>query len=277
MAQRIVDHTTSIQDLQEQDSKQKETAKKAEQAQQSENNEETTSSKPSKGSKKVRSANYKKAREAVHKKANLSTEEAIKDIRKAAYAKFTESVELHVKLGIDKTKSDQRIRFTTSLPNGIGKKIKVLVIGTDNSGEKDGVIYRDASAIDEIVKGDLKPDTDFNIIVAHPSAMKDIAKAAKILGPKGLMPSPKNGTVTDNPKAAIEELAKGQVEIRTQGGHAVIHQIVGNLDFKDEELVENINHLLSELNKNAPAKVKKKFIQNVYVTSTMGPSVKIAA
>lgn len=230
-----------------------------------------------KGPKKVRGANYKKARESINKDKTYTVEEAVKELRKAAFAQFTESVELHINLGIDKTKSDQRVRFVTSLPFGIGKKVKVLVLGTDNSGEKDGILYRDSSAVDEILAGKLKPDADFNIVIATPAAMKDIAKAAKVLGPRGLMPSPKMGTVTDKPEKAIADLSKGQVEIKTQPSHTVIHQIVGNLNFKDEEIAENIKHLLAELNKNQPAKIKKKFITGVYVCTTMSPSVKIAA
>jgi large subunit ribosomal protein L1 len=230
-----------------------------------------------KGAKKVRGANYAKARKALNKDKSLEIHEAIKEIRKAAYAKFNESVELHINLGIDKSKSDQRVRFVTSLPHGIGKKVKILVLSEDNSGVKEDVTYRNASAVDEIVSGKLKADTDFNIVIATPAMMKDIAKAAKILGPKGLMPSPKMGTVTDKPEKAIADLSKGQIEVKTQPSHAVIHQTVGNLKFTDEELVSNIAHLLAELNKNTPAKIKKKFITGVYVCSTMSPSVKIAA
>ncbi len=230
-----------------------------------------------KGAKKTRGAKYTAARKALNKDKSVSVSEAVKEIRKAAYAKFNESVELHINLGIDKSKSDQRVRFITTLPHGIGKKVKILVIGTENSGTKGDVTYRDASAVDEIVSGKLKADTDFNIVIATPATMKDIAKAAKILGPKGLMPSPKTGTVTDKPEKAIEELSKGQIEVKTQPSHAVIHQTVGNLSFKDEELVANISHLLAELNKNTPAKIKKKFITGVYVCSTMSPSVKIVA
>ncbi len=273
MARKLADQSTTIEDLDKSEAKEKATEKAAD-----------IKSGKRKAKKKVRGAKYKLARKAINKEKALPISEAIKEIRKSAFAKFNESVEVHINLGIDKSKSDQRVRFVTSLPHGIGKKIKILVIGADtrqasagNSGEKNDVIWRDSSAIDEIISGKLKADTDFNIVIATPAAMKDIAKAAKILGPKGLMPSPKTGTVTDKPEKAIADLSKGQIEVKTQPSHAVIHQTVGNLKFKDEELAENITHLLAELQKNTPAKIKKKFITGVYVCSTMSPSVKIAA
>jgi large subunit ribosomal protein L1 len=266
MARKLTDQSTTIEELDKAQAVEKATEKAAD-----------IKSGKRKAKKKIRGAKYRAARKAVNKEKALSVSEAIKEIRKSAFAKFNESVEVHINLGIDKSKSDQRVRFVTSLPHGIGKKIKILVIGTDNSGAKDDVIWRDASAIDEIISGKLKADTDFNIVIATPATMKDIAKAAKILGPKGLMPSPKTGTVTDKPEKAIADLSRGQIEVKTQPSHAVIHQTVGNLKFKDEELSENITHLLAELQKNTPAKIKKKFITGVYVCSTMSPSVKIAA
>ena len=117
---------------------------------------------------------------------------------------------------------------------------------------------------------------DFDVVITKPEFMKDIAKAARVLGPKGMMPSPKNETVTPNLDKAIEQLSKGQIEIRNQSGYAIIHQVVGKIDFDDKALIENIEFLLNEIDKNKPAKTKKKFIQKVYVTSTMSPSIRIA-
>lgn len=225
--------------------------------------------------KKVRSKRYLDTKKQIETGKTYQVEEAIKTLRKMANAKFNESVELHITLGTETQNSDHRIRFTTTLPHGIGKTIKVLVISDDNSGQKDNIIYRDASAIDEIVAGKLQPEKDFNVVVATPTTMKDIAKAARILGPKGMMPSPKNNTVTDNPQKAIESLGKGQIEIKSQPNHAVIHQIVGNLSFKDEQLVQNTTTLIEELNKNTPPKMKKKLIQKIYLCTTMGPSVRV--
>lgn len=279
MAKKIVDQSITPEELANLSEKFAPTEGKPEEAKESTEATETEAKKttPTKGKKKAHGAKYKAAKKSLNKENVMPVAEAIKAIRKGAYAKFKESVELHINLGIDKSKSDQRVRFVTSLPYGIGKSVKILVIGSDNSGKKGDVIWRDSSAVDEIVSGKLKADTDFNVVIATPSAMKDIAKAAKILGPKGLMPSPKMGTVTDKPESAIEDLSKGQIEVKTQPSHAVIHQTVGNLSFKDEELVSNIDHLIAELQKNTPAKIKKKFITGVYLCSTMSPSVRVAA
>lgn len=224
-----------------------------------------------------RSKNYK---EAKNKMGNIeksySIKEAVDMVKAAAYAKFDESVELHINLGTDPKMNDQRIRFASSLPNGTGKSIKILVISADNSGEKGNVIYRDEKVIDEIASGKMVADKDFNVIIASTEMMKNLAKVAKILGPRGLMPSPKMGTVTDDVEKAIANLSKGQVELKSQPNHSVIHQNVGKVSFTADKLAENIEFVVAEINKNAPAKLKKKLIQKVFVTSTMGPSVKIA-
>ena len=232
--------------------------------------------KPQKTKKAIRGANYISSKKALDNSKAYSSAEAIAAIRKALYTKFTETLECHINLGIDTRNSDQRVRFTTTLPHGIGKSVKVLVISADDKGKDGNVIWRDTSAIDEIVSGKLKPEIDFNVIVATPASMKELGKAARLLGPKGMMPSPKTGTITDNPEKVLESLSKGQVEIKSQPNHAVLHQIVGNFSFKNEQLVENVEHLISELQKNTPAKMKKKLIQKVYLTSTMGPSIRLS-
>jgi large subunit ribosomal protein L1 len=224
-----------------------------------------------------RSKNYKEAKNKMGSvEKNYSVKEAVDMVKAAAYAKFDESVELHINLGTDPKLNDQRIRFASSLPNGTGKSIKILVISGDNSGEKGNVIYRDEKCIDEISSGKMVPDKDFNVIIATTEMMKNLAKVAKILGPRGLMPSPKMGTVTDDIEKAIANLSKGQIELKSQPNHAVLHQSVGKVSFSAEKLAENVDFVVAEINKNAPLKLKKKLIQKVYLTSTMGPSVKIA-
>ena len=225
-----------------------------------------------------RSKNYKEAKSKISDaQKSYPLNEAVEMIKSAAFAKFTESVELHINLGIDPKINDQRIRFAASLPHGTGKTAKILVISEDNSGEKGNVNYRNEKVIDEILAGKIVPDKDFDVVIATMAMMKVLAKVARILGPRGLMPSPKMGTVTDDVEKAIANQSKGQVEIKSQPNHAVIHQSVGKINFDADKLVENINYIISELNKNTPSKLKKKLIQQVYVSSTMGPSVKITA
>ncbi len=224
---------------------------------------------------KKRSKAYTEARKQIKKETALKISDAIIASQKVAHAKFDESIELHVNLGIDPKNTDQRIRFTTSLPHGTGKSIKILVISEDNSGVKENIIYRNESVIDEITKGTVSPDKDFNIVIATTTQMKNLAKVARVLGPKGLMPSPKNGTVTEDIKKAIDSLSKGQIEVKSQQGFAVLHQVVGKKSFEPKKLEENIQHMLTELNKNTPSKMKKKLIQNAYIASSMGPGIKL--
>lgn len=266
MAQKIVDQTIKPEDIEAME-------KKAEKVAESKSKKKERFQKP----KKKRSANYVASKKILDNSKEYSINDAVKAIRKALHTKFTETLECHINLGIDTKNSDQRIRFTTSLPHGIGKSVKVLVLSANDKGKDGDIIWRDSKAIDEIVSGKLKPEIDFNIIIAAPSIMKDLGKAARLLGPKGMMPSPKTGTITDKPEKVLEDLAKGQVEIKSQPSHAVLHQIVGNFSFKDEQLIENVEHLLSELQKNSPSKMKKKLVQKVFLTSSMGPSIRISA
>lgn len=277
MAQRIIDHSVSIEDLEKQQ-KILDSSTDTESQKESTSEGETSSKKSKKAkNKKVRGAGYKEAKKNIDKNKDYSLDEALKLLREFSYTNFNESVETHINLGTDVQNTDHRIRFTTTLPHGIGKEIKILVISDDNSGIKKNIIYRDSSVADDIFKGKLSPDKDFNVVISHPKFMKDIAKVAKILGPKGMMPSPKNETVTENIDKALENLSKGQIEIKSQPGHAVIHQLVGNLSFTDTQLKENIEYLIKELNKNTPPKMKKRLVQKVFITTTMSPSIRIKA
>jgi len=275
MAQRIVDHTISPEEL-EKAAKQ---VKVADNTNTNENNDESTdqSSSTSKGEKKKKSrgSNYKKAKKEVKKNESYKLEDAVKLLKEVNFANFVEAVEMHINLGIDPRNSDQRIRFTTSLPHGTGKSVKILVVSDKNDGEKDGIIWRDESVTQEIADGKIQPGTDFHVVVATPDKMKALAVVARILGPKGLMPSPKTNTVTDKPEDVIKDLAGGQVEIKTQSGHTVVHQFIGKIDFDTQKLVENAQHVIDEIRENRPAKIKGKFIKSAYMSSTMGPSIRI--
>lgn len=260
MAQRIVDQTISVEDLEKTEKEHKPKIK-------------NTKASPKK-QKKVRSKNYKSAKSKMGSKDFGSVLDAIKAIKKASYAKFDESIEVHVNLAIDPQDNTQRIRFTTRLPYKIGKSIKVLAISSDNSGKKKDIIYRDETVVSEIVNGKLTPKKDFDIVVATPEKMKDLAKAAKILGPKGMMPSPKTNTVTDKIEDIVENLSGGQIEIKNQQQHAVIHQMVGKSSMKNDQIAKNIETLISEINKNKPTKTKGKLIKKITIASTMGVGVK---
>lgn len=304
MAQRVVDQTISIEDLEKQEKEQAAKAQKAskkkkdaeveverEDASESESNDEVVEKKSKKADKEVekkakkstfsksknkakRGKNYKEAKKNAPVD-EVSLGEAIKTVRKLAYANFNESVELHVNLGTDKGDNDQKIRFTTVLPHGTGKSVNILVISDKNTGKAENVIYRDSTVVDEILKNKFVPGKDFDMVVVTPNAMKDLAKAAKILGPRGMMPSPKTETVTENVEQAVKNLSQGRVEVKSQPNHSIVHQMVGTLKFSDKDLEENISALLRELNLNKPTKTKGKLIKKVTISTTMGVGVKV--
>jgi large subunit ribosomal protein L1 len=212
------------------------------------------------------------ASKLVDKSKNYVLAEAVNLLKQTAKAKFDETVELHIKLGIDPKQSDQTVRGTVSLPNGIGKARKVAVLAkgekqkeAQNAGA-DRVGFEDL--IEEISKGTL----NFDILVATPDVMKDLSKVAKILGPKGLMPNPKAGTVTFEIGTTVGELKKGRVEYKNDS-YGIIHVPVGRASFAAEKLAENIKSLFDAVVKSKPSSSKGQYIKSVSISSTMGPGI----
>lgn len=203
-----------------------------------------------------------------------SIKEAASLIKQTAKAKFDESVEVHVRLGIDPKKSDQIVRGTVSLPNGIGKTRKVVVIA---KGEKQAEAQKagaDESGSVDIIEKISKGWLDFDVLVATPDCMKDLSKVAKILGPKGLMPNPKSGTVTFEVGQAVTELKKGRVEYKNDS-FGIIHCAVGKASFDETKIAENIKALLEAIQKAKPSVSKGQYIKSISVSSTMGPGIYI--
>jgi len=203
-----------------------------------------------------------------------SIKEAASLIKQTAKAKFDESVEVHVRLGIDPKKSDQIVRGTVSLPNGIGKTRKVVVIA---KGEKQAEAQKagaDESGSVDIIEKISKGWLDFDVLVATPDCMKDLSKVAKILGPKGLMPNPKSGTVTFEVGQAVTELKKGRVEYKNDS-FGIIHCAVGKASFEETKIAENIKALLEAIQKAKPSVSKGQYIKSISVSSTMGPGIYI--
>ncbi|MBD3300567.1 MAG: 50S ribosomal protein L1 [Candidatus Moranbacteria bacterium] len=209
--------------------------------------------------------------------------EEIKDVSQALdfllamnKVKFDETLEVHVNLNIDPKKSEQNFKFSLNLPHGTGKKVKVAVFAEGTKAKE-----AEASGADVILgEADIeriknkKRKLDFDIVIADPSMMPKLAKIAKILGPKGLMPSPKNNTVTKEIKDTVELLKKGMVTVKNDPT-GVIHQALGKFSFGKKKLLENYKDFIEKLEKNRPQKVKGKMIKRLYLTSTMGPSIKI--
>ncbi len=219
---------------------------------------------------------YVAASSKIDKTKSYTKEEAIKLVKETSTANFDATVELALRLNLDTKKADQQLRGALVLPNGTGKTKKVLVIakGPAAQAAKDaGADYvGDTDMLEKIEKENW---FDFDVMVATPDMMPALGKLGKILGPKGLMPNPKTGTVTMDTKKAVEEVKKGRVEYRTDS-YGNLHVIIGKVSFDDEKLVENLNAFMNLINKTKPMTVKGKYILNVAVTSTMGPSVKIS-
>ncbi len=208
----------------------------------------------------------------VDKNKVYSLAEAAALVKQTAKAKFDETVELHIKLGIDPKQSDQIVRGTVTLPHGIGKTRKVAVI---TKGEKQAEAKEagaDMIGGDDLIEDISKGSLDFDVLVATPDIMKDLSKVAKILGPKGLMPNPKAGTVTFEIGDTVKELKKGRVEYKNDS-YGIIHCPVGKVSFDAEKLADNIKTLFEAVSKAKPSSSKGQYIKSVSVSSTMGPGI----
>ncbi|MFH0955905.1 MAG: 50S ribosomal protein L1 [Candidatus Falkowbacteria bacterium] len=202
--------------------------------------------------------------------------EAIELSKKLSKTKFDASMEIHFRLGIDTKKGEQQVRLAVSLPNGTGKTIKVAAFvtpGKEEEAKKAGADYVGGEELINEIKKTEK--TDFQVAVAEPAMMKNLAAIAKILGTRGLMPSPKNETVTPNPAKAVEELKKGKVSLKNDDTGNV-HVAIGKISFETEKLVQNFEMLLEAIRKAKPATSKGIYIKKAYISSTMGPGIKLA-
>lgn len=209
----------------------------------------------------------------MEKDKEYTIEEALELMRSNKIAKFDESVEAHVKLNIDIKKNDEQVRGAVVLPHGTGKTKKVAVITSvkaKEAKEAGADIVGGEEMIEKIKAGKI----DFAVLVATPEMMPKLAPVAKILGPRGLMPSPKTETVTEKIKETVEMLKKGKVNFKNDGSGNV-HQIIGKVSFGNDKLKENFLALMEAVRKAKPAGVKKKFIAKVSVCSTMGPGIKV--
>ena len=219
-----------------------------------------------------RGKKYRAAAEKIDKNKTYSIEEAVKLIKENKTAKFDESVELHIKTNIDSKKGDQIIRGTVVLPHGSGKAKRVAVI-TSSAQDEAKKAGADIIGGEELIENFSKK-IDFDVLVATPEMMPKLAKVAKILGPKGLMPNPKTETVTTKIKETVEALKKGKAAYKNDDSGNV-HQTVGKISFADEKLVENIKVFIENLEKSKPSGLKGKLFSNITLCSTMGQGIKI--
>ncbi len=225
--------------------------------------------------KMKRSKTLRKADSAIDRLKQFPLAEAIGLMKKYSTVKFDATAEAHFTLGIDPKHADQQIRTTISLPNGTGKKVKIVVFCSDDKAavaKKAGAAEAgDKELIDRVIQ---KGWTDFDVAVATPDMMKNLAKAARILGPKGLMPSPKAGTVTPDIEKTVKELVAGRLEFRNDKT-GVVHTVFGKLSFDDKKLLENLEAMIKAIQEARPAGQKGIYFKNITIHSTMGTGIKI--
>ncbi|MDR1613146.1 MAG: 50S ribosomal protein L1 [Planctomycetota bacterium] len=222
-----------------------------------------------------RSKRYRKAAEAHDRNAALGVEQAIAFVKARASAKFDETVDIAIKLNIDAKQADQLVRGSLSLPHGIGKSMRVIAFAEGEMAEAakaaGAVEVGGQALVDKIAGGWM----EFDVAVAHPSMMRFVGKLGKVLGPKGLMPSPKSGTVTDKVPEAVGEFAAGKLEFRNDK-EGNVHMVAGKASFDQDKLVENVQAAVRHIKSIRPQAVRGEYIVGVHLSSTMGPGVKVS-
>ena len=222
-----------------------------------------------------RGKKYIEASKLIERGNLYDKEEAIALVKKSATAKFDETIEVHIRTGCDGRHADQQIRGAVVLPHGTGKKVRILVFAKDAKAEE-----AKAAGADYVGAEDLIPRIqnenwfDYDVVVATPDMMGVVGRLGRVLGPKGLMPNPKAGTVTMDVTKAIQDIKAGKIEYRLDKTN-IIHVPVGKASFAEEQLADNFQTLIDAINKARPAAVKGQFLKSVTITSTMGPGVKI--
>lgn len=206
---------------------------------------------------------------------NHKIEDAVKVIKEKAKAKFVESFDVSFSLAVDKSKPDSVLRTTVDLPNGNGKKIKIAVICPNDKIEEAKSAGADIAGSEDLIETINSGKIDFDVLVSTPDMMSKVGKLGKVLGPKGIMPNPKYGTVSPNIKKAVTDIKKGKVEIRCdKDGN--LNLSIGRVNFEDKKIIENFKSVYDTIEKEKPTGLKGNYIKGVFVTNTMGPSVKLS-
>lgn len=222
-----------------------------------------------------RGKRYVNSLKSYDKSKSYDVSEAIENVINTATAKFDESIEVHVKLGVDGRNADQQVRGVVVLPNGTGKNVRVLVIARGDKADEATKAGADYVGAEEIVAKINGGWLDFDVAITTPDMMGVVGRIARILGPKGLMPNPKSGTVTTDVAKAIKDVKAGKVEYRLDKTNN-IHVIIGKKSFGKEKLLENFNTIMEAIVKAKPAAAKGQYIRNVTLASSMGPGVKVS-
>ena len=212
--------------------------------------------------------------EKLDTEKTYSIDEAMKIIQSVKSEKFDESVDISVKLGVDSNKSDQNVRGAVSLPNSLGKEVKVAVFADGDHAKSAEEAGADFVGMEDLSEKFQKEEIIVDVVISTNAAMKVVGKLGQTLGPKGLMPNPKTGTVSDDVTSAIKNVKAGQVRFRTDK-NGIIHGSIGKVSFDDDKIKENASALIEELKKLKPASAKGVYIGNIALSSTMGPGIKI--
>jgi len=207
-------------------------------------------------------------------KKNHTIDEAVAVVKEMATAKFVESMDIAVRLGVDPKKADQAVRGTVSLPHGIGKEVRVLVLTKPPRDEEAKGAGADHAGLAEYIQQIQGGWADVDVVIATPDVMGEVGKLGKILGPRGLMPNPKSGTVTNDVAKAVKEVKAGKIEFRVDKA-GIVHASVGKVDFEEKKLVENIQAFLSTVVRLKPTTAKGTYIKSINLSSTMSPGVKV--
>ena len=220
------------------------------------------------------SKRYKKITEGLSTDAFVDLKEAIKMLKEKATVKFDETVDIAMNLGVDPKHADQMVRGVVAMPKGTGKTARVAVFARDKKADEAKAAGADIVGAEDLAEKVQKGEIDFDRIIATPDMMAVVGKLGKVLGPRGLMPNPKLGSVTMDVEAAVKAIKSGQVEFRVEKA-GIIHAGVGKASFKDEDLLENLSAFISSVSKARPTGAKGQFIKKVSISSSMGPAIKI--
>lgn len=201
-------------------------------------------------------------------------EEAIILLKETATTKFVESVELHANLNIDPKYADQQLRTTVTLPNGVGKQTRIAVLTNEENFEEARSAGADRIGNDDLIEQITQGNLNFDLLIATPNMMPKLAKLGRVLGPKGLMPSPKSGTVSSTLEATITEFKKGKFEYKADRT-GIVHVSFGKTDFPNNQLLENLKALYKSIEQNRPSGVKGKYFKSLFICTSMGPSIKL--
>jgi large subunit ribosomal protein L1 len=220
------------------------------------------------------SRRHKESIEKTKNKIYSNLEEAIEVLKETSTAKFVETVELHANLNIDPKYADQQLRTTVTLPNGVGKELTIAVLTNDENFDEAKKAGANIVGNDDLIENITQGNIDFDLLIATPNMMPKLAKLGRVLGPKGLMPSPKSGTVTTTLEMTLVEFKKGKFEYKADKT-GVLHVSFGKISFTNSQLIENLQALYKSIEQNRPSGVKGKYFKSLFICSTMGASIKL--